>query len=167
MKLTKLVTLCLAFTATGAVAEEKQIIRELKNCGSEASNSYGSHKEYPAIDEGNGFVGFKTSDSDATGTKLRFSLVNCETRKVVRVEAEYKLTDSGLGLGSGGDLFAFVDQLRKKNRLANESLFARKAASAGYTVSKGELPKSYSKQARRSDCGCYLYYPETFGNVSY
>lgn len=163
MKLISVMTaaVCVSLAATGAFAQQKQVVKQLKNCGSEATNSYGSHTEYPAINEGNGFVGFKTSDVDAAGTTLRFSLVNCDTRSVVRADAEYKLKDSGKGLASGGDLFDFVDKLRKQNRLANETLFARKAKERGYTVTKGKLPEMYSEKARRSDCGClaFNYYP--------
>ncbi len=34
-------------------------------------------------------MGFLTVDEDATGTKQRYSLVNCETRKIAQIKAEY------------------------------------------------------------------------------
>jgi hypothetical protein len=163
MKLIFMMTaaVCVSLAATGAFAQQKQVVRMLKNCGSEATKTYGSHTEYPGINEGNGFVGFKTYDVDTAGTTLRFSLLNCDTLTFVRADGEYKLKDSGKGLASGGDLFDFVDQLRKQNRLANETLFARKAKERGYTVTTGKLPEMYSENARRSDCGClaFDYYP--------
>ena len=150
-----------ALVAGTAMADQKQVVRKLKACGSEASNEFGKHRENPAIDEGNGYVGFETEETDATGTKERYSLVNCATRKLVQIKAEYLLKDSSEGLAPHGDLFAFVDGLRKKKRVANEELFSTAAKKAGYEVTKGQLAKPYTEKAKRADCGCSLYYPET------
>lgn len=161
MKTVVLASLIGALMAAPLMAEEKQVVRKLKACGSEASNSFGKHRENPAIDEGAGFVGFETEITDATGTKERYSLVNCATRKMVQIKAEYLLADSSKGLPAHGDLFAFVDGLRAKKRVANPDLFAKAAKGAGYEVINGQLPKAYSEKAKRGDCGCTLYYPET------
>jgi hypothetical protein len=144
-----------------ALAEQKQVVRDLGKCGSEATNAFGKHREEPAVDEGNGFVGFETEETDATGTKERYTLVNCATRSLVQVNAEYLLKDSSKGLPGHGDLFAFLDGLRKKKRIANEALFNTNAANAGYAVIKGKLAAIGAEKARRADCGCRLYYPET------
>ena len=141
------------------MAEPKQTVKRLKNCGSEASNSFGSHKEYPALDEGNGYVGFKTADQDAGGTKLRYSLVNCATRQIVRLDAEYKLQDSSKGV-PGGDLFDFVDSLRKGKRLVNERLLTKNANDNGYKVTTGKLAAYGDERALRADCGCMTHYPD-------
>ena len=37
-----------------AVADQKQVVRDLKKCGSVATYAFGKHRENPAIDEGNG-----------------------------------------------------------------------------------------------------------------
>lgn len=151
-----------AMLAVGpALADQKQVVRDLKKCGSEASNAFGKHRENPAIDEGNGYVGFETDESDASGTKEKYTLVNCATRKLVQVKAEYLLKDSSKGLPGHGDLFAFVDGLRTKKKLANEDLFIKNAQRGGYEVIKGQLAKAYTPKATRGDCGCSLYYPET------
>lgn len=142
-----------------AAAEPKQTVKRLKNCGSEAKNSFASHKEYPVLDEGNGYVGFKTADQDASGTKLRYSLVNCATRQIVRLDAEYKLQDSSKGV-PGGDLFDFVDGLRKQKRLVNERLLTKTAQSYGYEVTAGKLADYGDKRAVRADCGCMTHYPD-------
>ncbi|HRM74863.1 MAG TPA: hypothetical protein PLI13_09230 [Paracoccus sp. (in: a-proteobacteria)] len=142
-----------------AVAEPKQTVKRLKNCGSEASNSFGSHKEYPVLDEGNGYVGFKTADQDAGGTKLRYSLVNCATRQIVRLDAEYKLKDSSKGV-PGGDLFDFIDSLRKQKRLVNEQLLTKTAQSYGYKVTTGKLAGYGDERAVRADCGCMTHYAD-------
>ncbi len=147
--------------ASPSMAEQKQVVRDLGKCGSEASNAFGKHREEPAVDEGNGFVGFETEEIDATGTKERYTLVNCATRSLVQVNAEYLLTDSSKGLPGHGDLFALLDSQRKKKRIANEALFNTNAANAGYAVVKGKLDKIGTEKARRGDCGCRLYYPET------
>lgn len=144
-----------------AMADQKQVVRNLKKCGSEATNAFGKHRENPAIDEGNGYVGFETDESDASGTKEKYTLVNCSTRKVVQLNAEYLLKDSSKGLPGHGDLFAFVDGLRSKKKLANEDLFIKNAQRGGYEVVKGQLAKAYTPKASRGDCGCSLYYPET------
>ena len=144
-----------------ALADQKQVVRDLKKCGSEASNAFGKHRENPAIDEGNGYVGFETDESDASGTKEKYTLVNCATRKLVQIKAEYLLKDSSKGLPGHGDLFAFVDGLRSKKKLANEDLFIKNAQRGGYEVIKGQLAKAYTPKASRGDCGCSLYYPET------
>ena len=144
-----------------ALADQKQVVRDLKKCGSEASNAFGKHRENPAIDEGNGYVGFETDESDATGTKEKYTLVNCATRKLVQLKAEYLLKDSSKGLPGHGDLFAFVDGLRAKKKLANEDLFIKNAQRGGYEAVKGQLAKAYTPKASRGDCGCALYYPET------
>jgi hypothetical protein len=146
--------------ATGGFAET-QTVKKLKACGSEAKNSFGTHTEHPADDEGAGFVSFATEDVDATGTKERFTLVNCATRKLVQIKAEYLLTDSSKGLPGNGDLFAFVTALSKENKLANEALFAKMAKANGYEVINGQLPPMWSEKAVRADCGCQLFYPET------
>lgn len=151
-----------AMLAVGpAMADQKQVVRDLKKCGSEATNAFGKHRENPAIDEGNGYVGFETDESDASGTKEKYTLVNCATRKLVQINAEYLLKDSSKGLPGHGDLFAFVDALRAKKKLANEDLFIKNAQRGGYEVVKGQLAKAYTPKASRGDCGCTLYYPET------
>ncbi len=147
--------------AAPAFADQKQVVKTLKNCGSEASNAFGKHRENPATDEGNGFVSFETNETDATGTKERFTLVNCATRKLVQLKAEYLLTDSGNGLPAHGDLFAFIDALRAKKHLANADLLIANAKRGGYETIKGQLAKAYTEKAKRGDCGCALYYPET------
>jgi hypothetical protein len=147
--------------AVPASADQKQVVRTLKNCGSEASNSFGKHRENPAVDEGNGFVSFGTDESDASGTKERFTLVNCATRKLVQLKAEYLLKDSSKGLPPHGDLFAFIDALRAKKHLANADLLIKNASRGGYETIKGQLAKAYTEKAKRGDCGCALYYPET------
>ena len=156
-----LLTTLIAALGVGSAVAEEQVVTPLKNCGSQAKNSFGSHKEYPTINEGNGFVGFQTEDVDATGTKERYTLVNCATRKVVQLKAEYLLGDSSKGLPPRGDLFAFVDSLRKASKLANEALFSTNAKNNGYEVIEGQLSEKGSDTARRGDCGCGLFYPET------
>ncbi|MFD1883877.1 hypothetical protein [Paracoccus pacificus] len=159
VKLTALAMLISIGAASVAFAEPKQTVKQLKNCGSEASNSFGAHKEYPILNEGNGYIGIKTADQDANGTKLRYTLVNCANRQVVRVDAEYKLTDSSKGV-PGGDLFDFVDGLRKESRLANERVFTERAQSAGYPIIAGKLAPYGETRARRADCGCMTYYSD-------
>jgi hypothetical protein len=150
-----------AMSIAGPAMAEKQVVRDLKKCGSEATNSFGKHRENPAIDEGNGYVGFETEETDASGTKEKYSLVNCATRKMVQLKMEYLLKDSSKALPGHGDLFAFVDGLRAKKKIANEDLFIKNAEVGGYSVAKGPLPKAYTEKAKRADCGCSLYYPET------
>ncbi len=160
---TAFVTALVTVLATTAISDttNTQVIKKLKACGSEASNGFGSHKEYPATNEGNGYVGFQTEEVDAKGTKERYSLANCATRKIVQVNAEYLLTDSSKGLPPQGDLFSFIDGLRKQSRLANEALFTTNAKNQGYPITAGNMPPAYSDKAQRADCGCSLYYPET------
>jgi hypothetical protein len=141
-------------------AAEKQTIKKLKACGSEATNSFGYHKEYPATNEGNGYVGFQTEEADATGTKERYSLVNCATRQIVRIEVEYLLKESAKAGSFNGDLFTQIAALRKKSRLANESLLSEWANSQGFKPSVGNLPAQGSQSTARSDCGCQVYYPD-------
>ena len=160
LKTTSVVAL-IACLAAGAAFPETQVIKQLKACGSQAKNSFGTHVEHPATNEGAGYVGFATEDTDATGTKERFTLVNCATRKVVQLKAEYLLTDSSKGLPPQGDLFAFVEALSKQKKLANEALFTATAKAQGYTPITGSLPPKWSDKGKRSDCGCQLYYPET------
>jgi hypothetical protein len=162
MKTTLLATLIVALSAGSAFSDNTtQSIKQLPACGSEATNAFGVHKEYPAIDEGNGYVGFKTDDLDAKGDKERYTLVNCATRAAVQLNAEYLLTDSSKGIPTGKDIFAFVDALRKQKKLANEALLASTAKANGYDVIVGKQPKAFTAKARRADCGCQLYYPET------
>jgi hypothetical protein len=158
----KTIVLTAVIASFGATAiAETQTVRQLPNCGSEAKNSFGTHTEHPADDEGAGYVSFATEDVDGTGTKERFTLVNCATRKLVQLNAEYLLTDSSKGLPGKGDLFSFVTALAKQNKLANEALFAATAKSNGYAVINGQLPTMWSEKAKRADCGCQLFYPET------
>ena len=153
----------LAILAAGAAMAQDstlQTIKQLPHCGSEAKNSFGVHKEYPAIDLGNGFVGFKTEDANAEGLKERFSLINCATRAIVQLNAEYLLKDSSKGIPASGDMFAFVDKLKKQGKLANGDLFAGLASQAGYEVTNGKLPKVGDDKAARAECGCDDFYPE-------
>jgi hypothetical protein len=158
---TILLTAVVASMCTSMVFAETQTVRDLGKCGSEAKNSFGVHTEHRADDEGAGYVSFATEDVDATGTKERFTLVNCATRKLVQLNAEYLLTDSSKGLAGNKDLFAFVTALAKQNKLANEALFSTAATQAGYEVINGQLPAKFSEKAARADCGCRLFYPET------
>jgi hypothetical protein len=160
MMRTIIATVVVALSATAAMSDTTtQTSTRLPACGSEAKNAFGAHKEYPAIDEGNGYVGFKTEDIDANGLKERYSLVNCATRTLTQIKAEYPLTNSSTP--AGGDLLAMVDKLHKDRKIANEALFAGIAKGAGYDVVQGKLPKPYDPKAARSECGCLLYYPET------
>jgi hypothetical protein len=151
----------IAMLSVGPALADKQVIKSLGKCGSEAGNSFGKHTEKPAIDEGNGYVGIETEDIDATGTKEKYTLVNCSTRKVVQLKAEYLLTDSSEGLVGNKDLFAYVDGLRKQKKLANEDLFAKKGKAQGYETIVGKLAAKGTEKAERGDCACMLYYPET------
>ena len=161
MMKTILLTATIACLCTGPVLAETQTVRDLGKCGSEAKNSFGTHSEMQADDEGAGYVSFATEDVDATGTKERFTLVNCATRKLVQLNAEYLLTDSSKGLPGAGDLFAFVSGLAKQKKLANEALFSSAAQGQGYEVINGQLAAKYTDKAKRGDCGCQLFYPET------
>lgn len=151
----------IAMLSVGPALADKQVIKSLGKCGSEASNAFGKHTENPAIDEGNGYVGIETVDIDATGTKEKYTLVNCSTRKVVQLKAEYLLSDSSDGLVGNKDLFAYVDGLRKQKKLANEDLFAKKGKAQGYETIVGKLSAKGTEKAQRGDCACMLYYPET------
>jgi hypothetical protein len=156
-----LLSTLVACLGAGSVVADEQVVTQLKNCGSEAKNAFGTHKEYPTINEGNGYVGFQTEDVDAGGTKERYTLANCATRKVVQLKAEYLLADSSKGLPPQGDLFAFVDSLRKASKLANEALLVTNGKRQGYEVIEGQLSEKGSEAARRGDCGCGIFYPET------
>jgi hypothetical protein len=149
----------IAAVASTSVFADTQKVKRLKACGSEARNEFGSHTELPAVDEGNGFVGFATVDEDASGTRQRYTLVNCATRAVVQAKAEYKLADVKATLASGGDLLGYIASLRKAKQLANEALLERSLKSRGFKPVKGQLPARGSKEAVRSDCGCATYYP--------
>ena len=164
-----LATALIASLCATAAFPETQVVKQLKACGSEAKNSFGTHTEHPAEDEGSGYVSFATEDVDATGTKERFTLVNCATRKLVQLNAEYLLTDSSKGLPGNGDLFAFVGALTKQKKLANEALLSSAAKANGYAVIEGQLPEMLTEKAVRADCGCSLYYPETMsaGVITY
>ncbi|MBC7476492.1 MAG: hypothetical protein H7317_00165 [Pseudorhodobacter sp.] len=153
-------TLIAALCASATYADT-QVVKQLKACGSEAKNSFGTHTEHPIEDEGAGYISVATEDTDATGTKERFTLVNCATRKLVQLNAEYLLTDSSKGLPGSGDLFTFATALSKQNKLANEALFAAAAKAQGYPVKNAQLPPKWSEPAKRADCGCQLFYPET------
>lgn len=156
-----LATALIASLSATAALPDTQVIKQLKACGSEAKNSFGTHTEHPAEDEGSGYVSFSTEDTDATGTKERFTLVNCATRKLVQLNAEYLLTDSSKGLPGNGDLFAFVNALTKQKKLANEALFSTVAKNQGHEVINGQLPPKWTEKAKRADCGCQMFYPET------
>lgn len=157
-------TIALLLAASAAMAQnaDSQVIKKLKNCGSDARNEFGRHIEYPAVQEGGGFVGFLTVDEDATGTKQRYSLVNCETRRITQIKAEYKLADAGRTLKAGKDLATWVKRQREAGQLANESAFARLAKQAGYPVATATLPARGDAKTVRSDCGCKTFYPDLF-----
>lgn len=157
------VTACIALSMmTAAAFADSQVIKKLKNCGIEAKNDFGSHVEYPAVKEGSGYVGFFTVDEDASGTKQRYSLVNCATRGMVQVRAEYKLQDAADTAKSGKDLMTFVETLRKKGVLSNDQAFIKLAKNAGYKPGTATLAPRYSDSTTRSDCGCETFYPDLF-----
>ena len=161
MKKIFLSTVLAALVAMPVAAQDKQVVRQLKACGSEATNAFGKHRENPVINEGGGFVGFETETTDATGTKQRYSLVNCVNRDMVQIKVEYLLADSSKGLPKHGDLFKFVDGLRSKKRVANPDLFSKAAEQSGYSPVRAKAPKQGTDLGARVDCGCRLFYPET------
>jgi hypothetical protein len=146
-------------TLAAPLAAQDQTIKQLKACGSEAKNAYGFHKEHPAVDEGSGYVGFQTEEANAEGTFERYSLVNCATRKVVRIEAQYLLKESRKAGSFDGDLFSKIKALRKASGLANETLISEWAKGEGFKVTAGDLPKRDDERSARTNCGCSLYYP--------
>lgn len=152
-------SLVLASLATVAGADE-QTLRKLKACGSEARNSFGYHTEFPAVSEGNGYVSFETEEANAEGTFQRYSLVNCATRSIIRIEADYKLKDSASVRGFDGDLLKKIKALRKASRLANEAILPGWAKGEGFKVTVGKAPKRGDAKAERLDCGCATYFPE-------
>lgn len=156
--------LAVLLAAVPAVAQnaDSQVIRKLKDCGSDTRNEFGRHIEYPAVREGGGYVGFLTVDEDATGTRQRYSLVNCETRRIAQIKAEYALADAGRTLKAGRDLASWVKAQRAAGQLANETAFARLAKAAGYPVATGTLPVRGSEKTVRSDCGCKTFYPDLY-----
>jgi hypothetical protein len=156
--------IALIATVGGAMAEnaDSQVIKKMKNCGSDVRNEFGRHIEYPAVKEGGGFVGFLTVDEDATGTRQRYSLVNCETRKITQIKAEYKLADAGRTLKAGKDLATWVKNQRAAGQLANESAFARLAKHAGYPVGTATLAPRGDAKTVRADCGCKAFYPDLY-----
>ena len=140
-------------------SEDGFTIRDLPNCGTERVGEFSLYRESPVTNEGNGYVGFATEEQNATGVnKQRYSLVNCSTRSLVRVEAD-------LPTAGAADveisLFERVDQLRNRSRLANEDLFATAAREAGYSVTVGVLPPIGDDRATRADCGCRRFYWDT------
>lgn len=160
--LAAIIALCLAATSAIAQNADSQVIKKLKNCGSDARNEFGRHIEYSAVDEGAGIVGFLTVDEDASGTRQRFSIVNCETRKISQVKAEYKLADAGRTLKAGKDMATWVKAMREGGSLANETAFARLAKQAGYWVGSDTLPPRGDAKTVRADCGCKTFYPDLF-----
>ena len=79
-------------------------------------------------------------------------MINCATRAIVQLNAEYLLKDSSKGIPASGDMFAFVDKLKKQGKLANGDLFAGLASQAGYEVTNGKLPKVGDDKAARATC---------------
>lgn len=140
-------------------AEDGFTIRNLPNCGTERVGEFSLYRERSATNEGNGYVGFATEEQNATGVnKQRYSLVNCATRSLVKVEADLPTAGSA---DVSRSLFQRVDRLRRSSRLANEELFANAARADGYDVTVGVLPPLGSELAERADCGCRRYYSET------
>lgn len=134
-------------------------VRSLLPCGTERVGELSLYRELPVIDEGNGYIGFATEEQNATGRNYqRYSLVNCATRSVVRVETE--IAAAGTSEAST-TLFQRVDALRRGSRLANETLFEASARDAGFSVSTGALPAIGDDRADRVDCGCSRYYRDT------
>jgi hypothetical protein len=160
--MTMIAALMIAATAAQA---DTQVIRKLKACGVEAKNSFGSYTELPIVDEGGGHVGIASEEDNAEGTLQRYSLVNCATRTVVQVKQTYALKDAAKNVNMTGDLFKWVAGLRKQGTLANEAAFSKAIKASGRMVAAGKLDKPFSEKARRSDCGCRLYYEALFNET--
>lgn len=134
-------------------------VTKLPNCGTERRGEFSLYREAPVINEGNGYVGFVTEEQNATGVNTqRYSLVNCATRTIVRVESK-------VGVAGSSDvsetLFDRVDSLRRSSRLANEAIFEDAVSDRGYSVITGPLPAIGDDRAERVDCGCRRFYRET------
>ncbi len=137
-------------------------VRELRSCGTERVGALSLYRESPVTNEGNGYVGFATEEQNATGVNYqRYSLVNCATRTLVKVEST--LPSSGAA-DVDTTLFQRVDRLRNNSRLANENLFEAAARENGYDVTTGVLPAVGSEAAKRADCGCRRFYWDTVEN---
>ncbi|MGL6208283.1 MAG: hypothetical protein ACRC14_00455, partial [Paracoccaceae bacterium] len=150
----RLVTLiCALLVGATAVQADTQVIRKLKACGVEAKNSFGAYKEYPAINEGGGYVGFQTEEDGPEGTEQRYSLVNCATRTLVQAKASYKLKEAGKNQNMTDDMFGWIDGLRTQGLVANEAAFSKRIKNSEYTLVMGNAPKPYTDKARRTDCG--------------
>ena len=134
-------------------------VRNLPNCGTERVGPLSLYRESPTTNEGNGYVGFATEEQNASGVNYqRYSLVNCATRTLVKVEANLPTAGSA---DVSTTLFQRVDRLRDRSRLANENLFEAAAREAGYDVTVGVLPAIGTELAERADCGCRRFYFET------
>ena len=131
----------------------------LPNCGKIESNPFASYKESPTTDEGAGFVGIATEENNATGrTYQRYSLVNCATRDLVKVEGEWQLGEVTPNGPEGINVAQLVDSLRNNGRLTVIGRLGADAKDRGFLVTSGRLPQTGTE---RSDCACGQFYPET------
>lgn len=131
----------------------------LPNCGKVESNPFASYKESPTSDEGAGFVGIATEENNATGrTYQRYSLVNCVTKDLVKVEGEWQLGQETPNGPTGMDVARLVEDLRQQERLTVSGRLAAASTDAGFKTTIARLPKEGSP---RSNCACATFYPDT------
>lgn len=134
-------------------------VTKLRSCGTERRGEFSLYREAPVIDEGNGYVGFLTEEQNATGVnKSRYTLLNCATRSVVKIESEVSVA----GMQNVGETLSDrIDKLRRRSRLANEAILESEMKRTNYKVTTGTAGAVGADGAERADCGCRRYYWET------
>jgi hypothetical protein len=161
-----------ALTLPGCEEEAPQapgpVGQNLPNCARVETNAFASYRELPITDEGNGFIGVGTQEENSEGrTYQRYSMVNCVTKEVVRVEAEWQLGEITAASAAYTDVFGLIGSLRERSRLTNMPYLESEAAERGFSVSSGQLPASGDARVARSDCGCRTFYPDTMPQAEF
>lgn len=149
----RIVFFAVTLLASSCVDQPASVGVSLDKCGWQGPSRHPDRVllEHPAIHEGGSYIGLATEEypeksNDPRGHAQRFSLVNCSTFEIIRVDAGFVEPPNTL---TAPDLLKRISDLRKSNRLTSPGVLQELGEQNGWGVSEGN-----SSSKKRSRCAC-------------
>ncbi|WP_041527328.1 hypothetical protein [Paracoccus aminophilus] len=149
MKARTLAVMSLAILA-GCSSEDAKLHSKTIAGGGRAISVLGSTTyEMSGEDFGNGNVGlYNIRSADKGPVSGRFSLINCQTAKITRVEL----------VEPPGDIRDIIEKIRKAGGLSSPARLAADAMSYGLAATTGQVKRGEYSQGTRAANACTLFY---------
>lgn len=131
------------------------IAQPLESCGKVVTSRGASYTEAPILNEGGGKIGIGTQQQSGDQIHQRYSLVDCASKSITRVEQNWALSNAPTSTAQTVE--GMVNSLRAAGRLTASGQLARGGRDQGFQVTEGRVDAVNNERAA---CGCQMYYPD-------